>query len=524
MKKKYTHDEIVEKIRAVNPNIEILSKIVKIADKVKAMCKIDGHVWHPYVQNLLNGHGCPVCAGTKKVTEDEFKARVADILPNIQIIGSLTNLKSPIEVKCLTCGTTWSPLAESLYRGHGCPKCAGKQRKMTEEIKAELAISRPDVEMLGEYHSAHEKIPYRFLECGHICQISTAKIKSGRGCPKCAEALRGASQRGSKEQLQALLDQKFGDVEVCGDYVNNTTPVLFRCRRCGHEWSLTPKEIKISLGCPECHKTGTSFVQEFVLAFMVHALPEERVLSRDKNAIGKELDIFIPGLCIAIEPGSWYWHADKVDSDSEKARRCLEAGIELIFLFDHYPEDTSLLPGTLVTRNNLSDPHHFDELVQLCYEILARTGITAAFSDEELESIRAEAYRASLGVTSELFKAQVERVNPKIEVLGEYQGKNLKVLVKCRDCGREWESLARNLIRPTACPHCRCLRFHSQAEFEEALAERHPCMEALDEYVDQATKIRFRCTRRNIEQAYEPSYLLSNRGCRQCHNVPTGDV
>ena len=481
MKKKYTHDEIVEKIRAVNPNIEILSKIVRIADKVKAMCKIDGHVWHPYVQNRLKGHGCPVCAGTKKVTENEFRARVAELFPNIQIIGEFTALRSHIEVKCLTCGTTWSPLAESLYRGHGCPKCAGKQRKTTEEIKAELVISRPDVEMLGEYHSAHEKIPYRFLECGHVCQISTAKIKSGRGCPECAEALRGASQRGSREQLQALLDQKFGDVEVSGDYVNNTTPILFRCRRCGHEWSLAPKEIKISLGCPECHKTGTSFVQEFVLAFMVHALPEEKVLSRDKSAIGKELDIFIPGLSIAIEPGSWYWHADKVDSDREKARRCLVAGIELIFLFDHYPEDTLVVPGTLVTRNNLSDSHHFDELVQLCYEILARAGVVKKFTGEELEAIRAEAYRASLGVTTELFRDEVSRVNPKIEVLGEYRGKNQKVLVKCRDCGLEWESLARKLIRPTACPHCRRLRFHSQEEFDAELAERHPHMETLGE-------------------------------------------
>ena len=524
MKKKYTHDEIVEKIRKVNPNIEILGKIVKIADKVKARCMIDGHIWRPYVQNLLKGHGCPVCAGTKKVSENEFKARVADISPNIQIIGSLTNLKSPIEVKCMTCETMWSPLAQNLYRGHGCPKCAGKQRKTTEEVKAELAISRLDVELLGEYHSAHEKIPYRFLECGHLCLISTAKIKSGRGCPECAEKLRGASQRGSKEQLQALLDQRFGDVEVCGDYVNNTTPTVFRCRRCGHEWSTTPKEIKLSLGCPACHKTGTSFLQEFVYAFIVHAIPEETVLSRDKSSIGKELDIFIPGLNIAIEPGSWYWHADNLESDSEKVRRCLEAGIDLIILYDHCPEDTSLLPGTLATRNNLSDPHHFDELVQLCYEILARIGVVKAFSAEELEDIRAEAYRASLGISVAQFKDEVERVNPHIEVLGEFRAMNLKVLVRCRECGREWESIPRNLIRPTGCPHCRRLRFHSPEEFEAALAVRHPCMEARDEYVDQSTKIRFRCTRRNIEQAYAPSYILSNKSCRQCLSVPTGGV
>ena len=30
MKRKYTHDEIVEKIRAVNPNIEILGHTCKV--------------------------------------------------------------------------------------------------------------------------------------------------------------------------------------------------------------------------------------------------------------------------------------------------------------------------------------------------------------------------------------------------------------------------------------------------------------------------------------------------------------
>ena len=452
--RKLSYREIVEMTKRSNPNLEIKGKIVKMSDTVDVRCIIHDYNWPAYVQNLLKGHGCPICSKTKKVTEEEFKVRVAKLFPAIQILGSFSAIKSRIQVRCGICENTWAPIAQSLYLGHGCPKCAGKKRKTTEEIKAELAVSRPDVELLGEYHSAHERILYRFLKCGHECAISTAHIKCNRGCPECANALKGVSQRGSKEQLQKALDQRFGDIEVCGEYVNNTTPLPFRCRRCGHEWVLAPKEIKLSQGCPNCHKTGTSFLQEFIFAFMSHALPGRDVLNRDKTAIGKELDIYIPSLKLAIEPGSWYWHKDTQERDREKDRLCRQAGINLITLYDHYDNDKTPFPGSIVTKNDLCAYKNFYELVGFCYGFLERAGISLSFRENEIEAMRLEAQLASRDTTTELLKEEVAAVNPKILVLGEYRGSNSPIRIKCQYCGHEWTPLAHRLRKPINCSGC----------------------------------------------------------------------
>lgn len=515
-KRKFSHAELVATIHEIHPDIEILGPVARMSGTVKARCRKDGYEWHPFVHNLFKGEGCPKCKNRVKITEEQFRARVAETLPNIEILGNFTKMTDRIEVRCKTCGKTWNPIAQSLYLGHGCLKCAGKEQKTTEEIKAELAILRPDVEILGEYKNALTPVLYRFLDCGHECLISTAHIKSGRGCPECAKALKGASQRHDNERLQAILDERFGDIEVVGDYVNDTTPILFRCRRCGHEWTARPNDVKTSRGCPQCYKTGTSFIQEFIHAYMARAFSGEEVLSRDRAAIGKELDIYIPSAGLAIEPGSWYWHRDNVANDEEKARLCREAGIELVTLYDHYDGEMPPFPGAIVTKNDLGDPVYFEDLVSLCHGILERAGLTAEFSEAELRAIKVEAYRASLGATPAIYKEEVEQVNPDIDVVGEYSGENNTVRVRCRVCGYEWKPVASRLRRPTSCPRC-IGRYHwSHDKFVDELAKKHPYMVVLGEYQTQNTPLRVRCTRRNEEHNYTPGYLLSKYCCRRC--------
>lgn len=515
-RRKFSHAELVEKIQATLPDVEILGPVARMGGKVKARCKKDGHEWHPFVYNLFKGEGCPKCKNRLKITEEQFRARIAETLPDIEILGSFTKMTDRIDVRCKTCGKTWNPIAQSLYRGHGCLKCAGKEQKTTEEVKAELADLRPDVLLLGKYESALKPVLYRFTGCGHECVISTAHIKSGRGCPECAKALNGASQRHNNERLQQMLDERFGDIEVVGEYVNNTTPILFRCRRCGHEWMARPMDVKASRGCPECNKAGTSFLQEFIYAFMAHALPDGSVLSRDRTAIGKELDIYVPSAGLAIEPGSWYWHRGNVANDEEKARLCRDAGIELVTLYDHYDGDTPPFSGAVVTKNDLGDPVYFDELVEICHGFLAKVGVTAVYTPEEILAIKAEAYRASLGATPALYKEEVERVNPNIEIVGEYSAENNTVSARCRVCGYEWEPAAGRLRTPTSCPRCTGHYHWSHDKFVDELAKKHPFMAVMGKYKNQNTPLRVRCTRRHEEHNYMPGYLLSKYCCRRC--------
>lgn len=61
--KRITHDDFVERIRNINPNIEVVGVYVRSSKPIKCRCTIDEHKWDAWPDHLLRGHGCPVCAG-----------------------------------------------------------------------------------------------------------------------------------------------------------------------------------------------------------------------------------------------------------------------------------------------------------------------------------------------------------------------------------------------------------------------------------------------------------------------------
>lgn len=47
------HKSFVKKMSVINPNIEIIGKYQGVGKKVDCRCKIDGHEWTPFTNNLL---------------------------------------------------------------------------------------------------------------------------------------------------------------------------------------------------------------------------------------------------------------------------------------------------------------------------------------------------------------------------------------------------------------------------------------------------------------------------------------
>ena len=60
---------------------------------------------------------------------------------------------------------------------------------------------------------------------------------------------------------------------------------------------------------------------------------------RDAATIGTELDLYVPGLKLAFEPGAWFWHKRKLSNDAEKRNRSDSKGIRLITIYDKAPND-----------------------------------------------------------------------------------------------------------------------------------------------------------------------------------------
>ena len=204
-----TYEQFMEDFKIKNKHaqsIEILEPYTKVHTEIKCRCKICEHEWTPTPSNLLNGHGCPKCKGIR-ITQNRTKTHEQFMREletknkhghDIEILGDYENDKAKIKCRCKICGYKWSPTANSLLHGHGCPKCAGKVIPTTEEFKEKLYQISPDIEVLGSYIDSGTKIKCRCKICEHTWEATPNNLLKGSGCPKCT------TSKGEKRIAQYL--------------------------------------------------------------------------------------------------------------------------------------------------------------------------------------------------------------------------------------------------------------------------------------------------------------------------------
>lgn len=60
---------------------------------------------------------------TKKLTHEEFVAKLAAVNPDVEVLGNYVDSKTIIPVQCKACGHEWEARPSDLMRSKGCPKC-----------------------------------------------------------------------------------------------------------------------------------------------------------------------------------------------------------------------------------------------------------------------------------------------------------------------------------------------------------------------------------------------------------------
>lgn len=246
-RKKKTHEEYVAEVAVINPNIEVVGTYVGSNTKIKHRCKIDGYEWNVIPSSILRCVGCPRCSGSERYTQDEYVRRVAEVNPNIEVIGEYVNANTPILHKCKVDGYGWHAAPSQILFGKGCPKCAGVAKKTHEEYVDEVAQINSDIEVVGIYDGSMTKILHRCKIDGFEWYAAPNHILRDRGCPRCA----GNEKYGHEEYVRRVAEIN-PDIEVIGTYIGNNNKILHRCKAYGHEWSTSPNIILQGHGCPKC--------------------------------------------------------------------------------------------------------------------------------------------------------------------------------------------------------------------------------------------------------------------------------
>ena len=226
-----THEQFIEELRRISPTIEVLGTYALGSQKIPVRCTVCGHEWSPIGESLVAGYGCPECAkARRRYSHDDFVARVAELSPGLEVLGIYEGSNKRVLMRCNACGHEWTPFANYMIAGHGCPKCnikaRGERSKLSqEEFIARVEAACPTLKVLGEYRGVKAAIKIGCAECGNVWSPPAGNVLQYKGCPYCGNRMH-----------EDLTGRRFGTLTVIGPEASRAGIALWRCRcDCGEE-------------------------------------------------------------------------------------------------------------------------------------------------------------------------------------------------------------------------------------------------------------------------------------------------
>jgi predicted nucleic acid-binding Zn-ribbon protein len=184
-----THNEYVNEVAKINPNIEVIGTYINSSIKVLHKCKIDGYVWNVSPSSILKGVGCPMCSGKAPYTTESFVATMSVLHPSIEVVGNYINNKTNIALKCKIDGYEWSPTPHNVLRGQGCPKCGGRIPMSHDEYIETVSHINRDISVIGAFVNQNTPILHGCKKDGHEWLVRPWHILNGHGCPVCNSSI-----------------------------------------------------------------------------------------------------------------------------------------------------------------------------------------------------------------------------------------------------------------------------------------------------------------------------------------------
>jgi hypothetical protein len=334
---KLTLNDFIKISNSTHNNTYDYSKSIYINanTNIEIICSKHG----PYYQRAsvhMSGGGCPKCIGWNKNNDDVIQSLIEIHGDKYDYSKSkYINANSPIRINCKEHG-----IFEQTYNthknGHGCPKCAGRN-KTTHDFIEQSKIIHGDKYDYGQinYSKSSDKILITCLIHGNFRQTPANHLQ-GQGCPKCKGVSIIEKKTKTKEQFieeaKIIHGDKYDYSNI--EYIHCKNKIKIMCSLHGY-FEQVPDSHLQGCGCPKCGLTFDKLegqIREFITNLDI------KIIEKDRNIINPlELDIFIPTHNIAIELNGVYWHSELYKPSNyhlNKTELCEEKNIKLIHIFD----------------------------------------------------------------------------------------------------------------------------------------------------------------------------------------------
>lgn len=271
------NNQFVKRARSIHGDLYDYSKSVYtgVRKQIIIICRKHGEFTQTPSNHNNHGHGCRACAGTLKITQDDFVLRASDVHNNTYDYSKsiYVNALTQIIITCKEHGDFMQD-PHSHLAGHGCLECSGKQKLTTADF---------------------------------ICRSN--EIHNGR-------------------YDYSLVD-----------YKNAKTSVTIRCQVHDILFEQNPDAHYYgAANCPSCIATKVSGAERDILQY-IETIYTGKIIGSDRTVLKpKELDIYIPELKLAFEYCGLYWHSDQYKSPeyhADKYNKCREAGVRLVTIFEN---------------------------------------------------------------------------------------------------------------------------------------------------------------------------------------------
>ena len=287
------------------------------------------------------------------------------------------------------------------------------------------------------------------------------------------------------EQVKALGT----GITVVGTYVNIRTKITHRCKE-GHEWDITPNNLKKAKGCPHCSGHIPQDYHEW--------------LDDDGRGI------------IALEP--------YVNSYTKITHRCKE-GHE----WDVRPNNLKRGKGCPYCSGRVQQDYsewlkeNSPNIVALQPYVNAKTKIKHkckeghewSASPNKIKNGRGCPYCS--GQIPQDYNGWLKQNRPDIVALQPYKKAMTKITHRCKE-GHEWEVVPNDIKNGRGCPHC---SGRIPQDYHEWLKEDGRGIIALEPYVNNHTKIKHKCGNCKHEWGVLPATIKRGSGCPKCAPIYT---
>lgn len=171
------------------------------------------------------------------------------------ISDKVTNARTKVIWQCIEKGHKFESTYDNIKRTkHFCPVCRPNAPKTLEDCKV-FAQTRGALCLSNKYQSSKKKMIWQCAD-GHTFESTWDSYSRAEksGCSQCE-----GNARLSLEEAREIALKNNGEC-LSTDYVNNRTPMEWRCAR-GHIWTTTLDSIKRVHWCQACNN-GTKTIEE----------------------------------------------------------------------------------------------------------------------------------------------------------------------------------------------------------------------------------------------------------------------